>query len=480
MPLFAKGRGLKKMKRTAENVKRIIPAYEIIKIVKSGVTGRHLKQMLEDYHSADIAKAMESLTPEERRKIYTLPDTDYVAEIIAYCDDAAQYMEEMESTLAAEIVKSMDSDDAADIMENLSDEKRKEIGTFLDDEAKNDIRLINSFEEDEVGSLLTTNFIVIKKGSSVKEAMKTLISEAAENDNIMTIYVENADGTYYGAIELKDIITARENDNLEDKIVTSYPFVYAYEKTEDCFNEIKEYSEDSIPVLNRQKKIIGVITLDDIVEYIDEQMGEDYAKLAGLAAEEDLNESLKESMKKRIPWLLVLLVLGLVVSSVVGIFEGVVSQIAMVVCFQSLILDMAGNVGTQSLAVTIRVLTDENLSRKEILHLIFKEVKVGMSGGFVLGSIAFVAIGIYIAVIKAKTLVFAFAVSACIGISLMLAMAVSSFMGTVIPIFFKSIKVDPAVASGPLITTVNDLVAVITYYGLVWIMLINCLHLGNA
>ena len=195
MPLFAKERGLKKMKRTAENAKRITPVYEIIKIVKSGVTGRHLKQMLEDYHSADIAKAMESLTPEERRKIYTLPDTDYVAEIMAYCDDAAQYMEEMESTLAAEIVKSMDSDDAADIMENLSDEKRKEIGTFLDDEAKNDIRLINSFEEDEVGSLLTTNFIVIKKGSSVKEAMKTLIAEAAENDNIMTIYVENADGT---------------------------------------------------------------------------------------------------------------------------------------------------------------------------------------------------------------------------------------------------------------------------------------------
>ncbi|MCD8036755.1 MAG: magnesium transporter, partial [Clostridiales bacterium] len=187
------------------------------------------------------------------------------------------------------------------------------------------------------------------------------------------------------------------------------------------------------------------------------------------------NEPFLDSVKKRLPWLILLLFLGLLVSSVVGIFESVVSQITLVVCFQSLILDMAGNVGTQSLAVTIRVLMDENLTGKQQRSLVFKEMRVGFSNGVILGALAFTFVGAYIMLAKARTPLFSFAVSGCIGVSLITAMVVSSAVGTSIPIFFKKIKVDPAVASGPLITTVNDLVAVVAYYGIVWIMLINVL-----
>ena len=208
-------------------------------------------------------------------------------------------------------------------------------------------------------------------------------------------------------------------------------------------------------------------------------MGEDYARLAGLTAEEDLNEPLLESMKKRIPWLVVLLVLGLLVSTVVGVFEQVVSQLTLVICFQSLILDMAGNAGTQSLAVTIRVLMDENLAGGQKIRLMFKEMRVGAINGFLLGMLSFVFIGVYIAVMKGRGAGFGFAVSACIGFSLMVAMVISSITGTVIPMFFHKIKIDPAVASGPLITTINDLVAVVTYYGLTWILLINVLQLAE-
>ena len=161
------------------------------------------------------------------------------------------------------------------------------------------------------------------------------------------------------------------------------------------------------------------------------------------------------------------------VSSVVGLFEGVVAQLTIVICFQSLILDMAGNVGTQSLAVTIRVLMDENLDGKQKLGLVFKEARVGMCNGLIL-----VFIGLYVVFAKGMTPGFGFAVSACIGVALLLAMMISSVSGTVIPILFKKFGVDPAVASGPLITTVNDLVAVISYYGLTWIFLIEMLHLG--
>ena len=190
----------------------------------------------------------------------------------------------------------------------------------------------------------------------------------------------------------------------------------------------------------------------------------------------DLKESISDGVKKRLPWLLVLLALGMVVSSVVGAFEKIVAQLTIIMTFQSLILDMAGNVGTQSLAVTIRVLTDDRLSVKKKFNLVIKESKLGFSNGFILGIISIVFVGFYIFFFKQHDLMFAFSVSGCIGTALMLAMFISSAVGTLIPLFFKKIKVDPAVASGPLITTVNDLVAVVTYYGLSWVLLINVMH----
>lgn len=170
---------------------------------------------------------------------------------------------------------------------------------------------------------------------------------------------------FCGAIDLKDLIIAREYENLDDLIIRSYPYVLDHENVSECLDRIREYAEDSIPVLTQEGKIVGIITSSDVVEVVDDEMGDDYAKLAGLTAEEDLREKTWESMKKRLPWLIVLLFLGMAVSSVVGAFESVVAVLPVVICFQSLILDMAGNVGTQSLAVTIRVLMDENLTGKQ-------------------------------------------------------------------------------------------------------------------
>ena len=165
------------------------------------------------------------------------------------------------------------------------------------------------------------------------------------------------------------------------------------------------------------------------------------------------------------------------VSSVVGIFESVVAVIPIVICFQSLILDMAGNVGTQSLAVTIRVLMDENLTASDKLKLTVKEMKVGFSNGIFLGVMAVIFVGLYIFLIKGNNIAYSFIVSGCVGFSLLASMVISSLIGTLVPMFFNKMKIDPAVASGPLITTINDLVAVVTYYGMVWLLLINILHL---
>lgn len=184
-------------------------------------------------------------------------------------------------------------------------------------------------------------------------------------------------------------------------------------------------------------------------------------------------------MAKRLPWLIILLFLGMGVSTVVGAFEGVVAVLPIVICFQSLILDMAGNVGTQSLAVTIRVLMDEKLGTSDKLRLVVKEMKVGFSNGLLLGLLAFIILGSYLTLLKGMVMTNSFLISGCVGMSLLLAMIISSLVGTLVPMFFHKIKIDPAVASGPLITTVNDLVAVVTYYGLAWMFLIRMMHVAG-
>lgn len=394
-----------------------------------------------------------------------------------YTAQSKKHLRDKNLQEAAKVLSLMEVDDAVDVLDEVDDATKKQVVDMLPEDAGNDIQMILSYEEDEMGSRMTTNYIAIRRGIDIRQAMRELVSQAGENDNIGTVYVLDESNKYYGAIDLKDLIVARENDTLESIINTTYPFVTDHEKIEDCIDELVDYAEDSIPVLSETKELLGVITAQDVVEAVDDEMGEDYAKLAGLTDEEDLRETTKESMKKRLPWLIILLFLGMGVSSVVGAFEVVVAVLPIVMCFQSLILDMAGNVGTQSLAVTIRVLMDENLTGKQKLHLVWKEMKVGFVNGLLLGSLAFLFIGIYIACFKHNAWLHAFLISGCVGVSLMVAMVISSLVGTLIPIFFHKIKIDPAVASGPLITTVNDLVAVVTYYGLAWLFLIQIMQI---
>lgn len=454
---------------------------EILGIIRGNFSPKIMQNKLEDYHGNDIAQVMDLLNGQERKKLCRVGTVELLAEAFEHLDEetAGAYLDEIPLQKAAKVISELETDTAAGVLHEIKKEKRELLIEALKPEIREDIRLIASFDEDEIGSRMTTNYISIRENLTVKEAMKELIRQARENDNISTIFTVDEHNEFYGAIDLKDLITAESTVPLDSLIATSFPYVYANETIDDCIEKLKDYSENSIPVLDNFNKLLGVITSQSIIEVVDDELGEDYARLAGLTAEEDLQEPLTESMKKRLPWLLALLGLGIVVSTVVGAFETVVAQLTLIMAFQSLILDMAGNVGTQSLAVTIRVLMDENLTLKQKLHLVTKEMKVGLFNGLLLGIISFLLVGVYIMLVKQRTALFAFAVSGCIGVSLVLAMLISSAVGTLIPLFFKKIKIDPAVASGPLITTINDLVAVVTYYGMSWILLINVLHLAD-
>ena len=449
---------------------------QIISVIRSGLSDDDIKNQLLEYHENDIASIFEELTIEEKEKIRVILGNEFMSEVVSFLEDAGDYLSEIDVDDAAEIIEQMDADEALEALDELDEETRNEIFELIEDEEiKEDIELLDSYDDDEFGSRMSTNFIAVKRNSTIKETMKTLVKEAAENDNIYTIFVINEDNSFYGVIDLKDLIVARSEIDLETLISTTFPFVYDKDVISENIERLRGYYENMIPVISIvDNSLLGVITSTDITELIDEERGDDYAKMAAMTSEQEPDETLYMSFKKRIPWLIALLFMGLIVSAVVGMFEGVVDALPIIVSFQSLILGMAGNIGTQSLAVTVRSLgNNEDNSLKKQLFTMLKEIRIALVNGVVLGIISFIMVSVYLYVFSSQDLRFIFSASGCVGLAMLFAMGISGLTGSAIPICLYRFKIDPAVASGPLITTINDLVAVISYYGLAWLLLLN-------
>ena len=449
---------------------------ELLSLIRSKSKPSYIKEELENYHDSDIAEVICYLTEEERKKLYRILGKERVSNVFTYLENVEDYIAELENETAADLIELMDADDALDVLQELEEEDKKQITSLMEKDALEDVRLLASFEDDQIGSKMTTNYIIVKKNDTIKSAMKHLIKYSKENDNIYTLFVKDENGKFYGSIDLKDLIRAREDDDLEDIIHTQYPYVYSTELIEECINDLKDASLDLYPVLNEKDELIGVITQDDLVEVVEDELTEDYAKLAGLNEAEEIDEPVFKSVKKRIVWLVCLLILGMFISLVVSQFETVIDGIPMIVFFQSVVLGMSGNAGTQSLAVTIRGLMDEDLSSKKIAKMVFKEVRVGLTNGLILSIISFGAVSLFLYVRNTPILGEALRINdllliaGCVSGALIPAFVLSSFIGCIVPIIFKKIKIDPAVASGPLITTLNDIVGIVSYYGLAMLL----------
>ena len=434
---------------------------------------RNFYDLWEDV-KAELAKVA---APEELENVYKAFDEQELSEIFSYLEDVKEYIEGLEVEQAAEIIELMASDDAVEVLEELDEEDRNEILELMDEEVVDDIELLQSYDDDVIASYMTNNYIAVKKDYTIKQAMKTVVEEASRNDNFTIIYVINEDNTLYGTIELKDLIKARATDNLEDIIKKSYPSILDLTKVQEALIEVKEYEIDSIPVVNSDNVLLGVVTTNDLLELVDDELSDDYAKLAGLSSEEELEESTFLSVKKRIPWLCILLLLGLLISMVMGIFEGAIKAVPAIVFFQSMILGMGGNVGTQSLAVTIRAISDEQITTKEVIKLVFKEIRIAFLNGLLIAVISFVVVSIYLALTKetvnpetAFNMLDIYKIAGVVSISLLLSMLISGFIGTIIPIILQKMNIDPAVASGPFITSINDVTAIVIYYGIALIV----------
>lgn len=450
----------------------------IVKILRSSLSIQTKKKKLKNYHDGDIADALALLTKEERFKAYELFGVEKTAEIFSYFDNPEDYIEELKADKAADILDELDSDEAINILDELDEDFRNHLISLMEEETRKKVEALDKRDDETIGSYMSDNYITINKDATIKEAMSKLIKEAGEHDNINTIYVVDEESHLLGAVRLKDLILARKDDSLDKIIISSFPSVLESEIVSEIIQTLKDYSEESIPIVDKENKLLGVISLDNIIEAADEEMTEDYAKLGGLSEIVDVDESPFYSVKKRIPWLIVLLFLGIIVSTVTGTFEHVIAAIPVVVFFQSMVLDMAGNVGTQSLAVTIRTISDEEMKKKEVRRLILKEILVGFINGLIVAAVGFGFVLCYLSIKQQEIIVGdgfqifdVLKVSGIIATSLLLAMTASSAVGSIFPILLDKMHIDPAVASGPFITTFNDILAVLLYYGLTYIFL---------
>ena len=452
---------------------------ELLQVIQSDLSKQEILERLENYHFSDIADALEQTATEKRLYIYSVLGLEKTAEIFSFYEYVEDYIKELSPEYAADLLECMHSDDAVAMLNKLDEDDKDKLIDLMEEDAQESIKKIDSYSEEMLGSYMTDNYISILNTPSIKTAMAEMIRKAGECDNIFTLYVINNDNQYIGAVTLKDLITSRKEDDFTRLIMTSYPFFYDDELMSKCIDRMKDYGESSLPVLNRKHEIVGVVTSDDIIEATEDEFAEDYAKFGGLTEEETVEEPVRLSIKKRIPWLIVLLFLGLLVSSVIGVFEAVIATIPVIVFFQSMILDMAGNVGTQSLAVTIRNLWDNPSEEEKKRHRksVFKELKIGFINGILIGAVSFVVVLAYLAITQQEIITgngYLFTdtllVGGIIGVSMLVALTLSSVVGTVFPILLSKMRIDPAVASGPFITTINDIVSVIVYYGLTFLL----------
>ena len=430
-----------------------------------------LREKLSDYHPYDLALEFISLSKEARMRMYQILDASEMADIFEYIEDKTPYIDEMSDEYTANVIDEMEVDDAADMLSDLEDQDKSLYLEMMPKESRDELKELISYSDNEAGSIMTTNFLEIDGEMDVKDAMKKLISEATETETIDPLFVTKK-GKLIGILSLKDLVVARTPNKIEDIMDKQYSFIVDTDLAMEASRMIQDYGLFALPVVDSENILKGIITIDDAIDVIEDESNEDYAKMASLSDDETDN-SIFESLKKRIPWLLVLSVLSFIVSTVMSQFMGIIESVTVLVFFQTLVLDMSGNAGTQALAVTVRGISKGSYeTKKDVILHVLREIRVGFINGIVLGSFAFVVTLLFL-LINQYSENNIYMVSLVVGLSMMCVLLISNLSGSLLPLLFNKIHIDPAVASGPFISTLSDVISILVYFSIATIMLLS-------
>jgi len=450
---------------------------QILEIFRSDRPAGEKRQLLAGFHDFDLSRALPLFEESERRKFYALLDGATIADVFEHLDpeDAVVHIKELPLPEAAKILNGMESDDLVDLLQAFSNrDERVGFLALLSLEKRNSIKSMIDYDDDLVGSIMNNAFVAIPPTLTVKQAIKALVDAAEKTEFINNLYVVE-DGRLVGVLSLREVISSgnRPDAPIRDLMTTHLVTVRPATRKEEAVGIMRDYDFMLLPVVDDDGRILGIISFDDMIEAQNAESDEDYAKLAAVADVDidEKRESAVDAFRKRMPWLVVLLVLDVVTSSVVAGFEGVIAAIPTLALFMPMVLSMCGNTGTQSLGVIIQLFADNRLeTRRDMLVHLFHEFLTGLINGIVLGTVVF-ALVLGLQALNGATFAATLPFAAVVALAIAIALAVSTVAGAFVPLLCKLLRIDPAVASGPFITTINDILSLLIYFGLAALLL---------
>lgn len=419
-----------------------------------------------ELHPYDQATFYEKVEPDIRKIIYTFLSPTEMADIFEAIelddDEYEEFLNEMDPAYGAAMLSQMYADDAADVLNELDTEQRESYLEMMDVETADEINELLSYAEYTAGSIMTTEYVAIPENSTVRSAMTILRKEAPNAETIYYIFVVDEKHRLTGVISLRDLIIADEDTRIRSIMNERVVMVHVGDDQEAVAQIMKDYNFLATPVIDDDGELLGIITVDDIIDVIDDEASEDYSKLAGISDMDKFDTSSWQAAKKRLPWLVILLFLGMITANLMGQFEETLDKVALLAVFIPLISGTSGNSGTQALAVAIRGLTTGDVEEHSKIKLLMREAGTGLMTGIVCGIIV-----VGIVYVWKHELILGMLVGAAICGSILVATLAGSF----IPLLMHRLKIDPAVASGPFITTLNDITSILIYLGLATIFL---------
>ena len=412
-------------------------------------------------HNYEQREYFEDTDDENRQKIFQFLSPQEVADFFDHLDiddeDYEELFEKINANYASHILEEMSYDNAVDILNELTKPKVASLLTLMNKEDANEIKALLHYEEDTAGGIMTTEYLSLKSTTPVKEALMHVKEQAPNAETIYVIFAINEDDQLVGVLSLRDLITAENDAYIEDVMSERVISVDVATDQEDVAQTMRDYDFIAVPVVDYQNHLLGIITIDDILDVMDEEASEDYSRLAGVSDIDSTNDSVIKTATKRLPWLIILTFLGMITATILGSFEDTLAKVALLAAFIPIISGMSGNSGTQSLAVSVRNISTGDIDEQSKFKVALREAGSGFLSGIVCSIILIIII---IAIYRQPLL------AVIVGGSLTCAMTVGTLVGSMIPLLMNKLKIDPAVASGPFITTINDIVSMLIYFGL--------------
>ncbi len=454
------------MKENKENIKFQI-SNKLIKNVEQLIDSKNDQatlELLNEFHHADIAEILEELNFDQAIYVIKLLDSELTSDILMELDedDREKILQSLSAKEIAEEIEELDTDDAADIIGELPEERQEVvIAQIEDEEHKADIKELLTYDEDSAGGLMAKELVKVNENWTVTRCVREMREQATEVTRVHSIYVVDHDDKLIGRLSLKDLLIASENAHISSVYIPKVDYVNVSEDVVEVAKVMQKYDLEAIPVVDDSQKLLGRITIDDIVDVIKEEAEKDYQLAAGIIQDVEASDSIFELTRARLPWLFLGLIGGVGAAYIMGGFEDMLTDHAILFFFTPLIAAMAGNVGVQSSAIIVQGIANDDV-KGSINNRLVKEMLLAALNGFILASVLFLFVWAW----EGKP-----DIALAISVSLVIVIIVAGIIGTFIPLFLNKKGIDPAIATGPFITTSNDIFGILIYFSIAKLIL---------